>query len=225
MKIKQKLVQIALIAGFVLLAKADLQAQNSLPFINEITAFRKQDSVSFPKKKAILFVGSSSFRMWKDVQQAFPEHTIINRGFGGSSLPDVIRYADQIIYPYKPKQVLIYCGENDLTAPGVTGEMVFERFKTLFGMIRGKLPKTRIGFVSIKPSPSRAKLQPEVIKANALIKDFLAGQKRADYIDIFSKMLNADGSMKEELFLADRLHMKANGYAIWQQEIRPYLVR
>ncbi len=120
------------------------------PFANEIAAFKKQDAVSFPPATAILFVGSSSFRMWKDVQDYFPQHTIINRGFGGSALPDVIRYADDIILPYQPKQIVIYCGENDIaSADSITAGLVFDRFKILFAMIREKMPevseKTKAG--------------------------------------------------------------------------------
>src|SRR5688572_16665569 len=121
----------------LLLSCVMLQAQQP-PFYEEIQAFKKQDSTRFPPKSAILFTGSSSFNFWKDMQQYFPDHTVINRGFGGSSLPDVIRYADQIIYPYQPKQVVLYCGENDLAVESTTPEIVLSRLKTLVGMIRGK---------------------------------------------------------------------------------------
>ena len=111
------------------------------PFAGEIHEFKKQDSMQFPPANAILFVGSSSFRKWQDVSQYFPGYTIINRGFGGSTLPDVIRYADDIIIPYHPKQVVIYCGDNDFAVSDkVTADTVFERFKTLFDIIRSKLP-------------------------------------------------------------------------------------
>src|SRR5580765_3891060 len=126
----------------------------SQPFIDDIKVFKKQDSISFPPKQAILFVGSSSFTKWKDVADYFPGYTIINRGFGGSSLPDVIRYADDIIFPYQPKQIVIYCGENDLAASDtVSAQTVFERFKTLYEMIRKRLATEKIVYVSIKPSP------------------------------------------------------------------------
>src|SRR5690349_15736461 len=91
-------------------------AQGGSPYFNEIQAFKTADSVQAPPQNAILFVGSSSFRLWPDIQSYFPTHTIINRGFGGSSLPDVIRYEDETIFKYKPKQVVIYCGDNDLAA-------------------------------------------------------------------------------------------------------------
>src|SRR5260221_10643648 len=117
------------------------QAQIAPPFWEDIVAFRKQDSVHFPPPHAIVFVGSSSFTKWKDVADYFPGYTIINRGFGGSSIPDVIRYANDIIFPYHPKQIVIYCGENDLAASDtVSAQMVFHRFKKLIILIRSKMP-------------------------------------------------------------------------------------
>src|SRR5690349_15903363 len=104
------------------------------PFIEEIRGFRSEDSLHFPQKKANLFIGSSSLRMWKNIKSDFPEYKIINRGFGGSTLPDVIRYVDDVIYPYKPKQVIVYCGENDLASSDtVSAATVLSRFQELFG--------------------------------------------------------------------------------------------
>src|SRR6476646_5697315 len=103
------------------------------PFWNDIQSFKKQDSVHMPPQHEILFVGSSSFTKWTDVQNYFPDYPIINRGFGGSSLPDLVRYADDIIFPYQPKEIVIYCGDNDLAASDtVSAQTVFERFKTLY---------------------------------------------------------------------------------------------
>lgn len=200
-------------------------AQQTPPFFNEIEAFKKADALNPPPKNAILFVGSSSFRGWTNVQAAFPAYTIINRGFGGSSLPDVIRYAQDIIIPYQPKQVVIYCGENDFTADGATAEIVYDRFTTLFEIIRKDLPKAHVLFVSLKPSPSRLKYMPEMVKANALIKDYLKKYRRTAYVDVYSKMLLADGTPMPDIFKADKLHMTEAGYAIWQKEIKPYLKR
>ena len=153
-------------AGFV-------TAQNA-PFYSEIQDFKTQDSLHFPPKHAILFLGSSSFRKWTDVQKAFPEYEVINRGFGGSTFPDAIRYLDEIVYPYQPRQIFIYEGDNDLASSGkITADSVLNRFKELFFLLRKNLPKTTIDFVSIKPSPSRQSLMPEMEKANSLIKNFL----------------------------------------------------
>ena len=113
------------------------------PFWNDIHNFKKEDSISSPPKNAILLIGSSSFTMWKDVQDYFPGYTIVNRGFGGSTLLDQIRYADDIIFPYQPKQIVIYCGENDLASSDtVTAAMVVDRFRQLFQIIREK-PRLR----------------------------------------------------------------------------------
>src|SRR6478609_363182 len=115
------------------------------PFWSNIQTFKKQDSIQMPPQHAILFVGSSSFTKWTDVQNYFPDYPIINRGFGGSSLPDLVRYADDIIFPYHPKEIVIYCGDNDLaTSDTVSAQTVFERFKTLYEMIRKKLADEKI---------------------------------------------------------------------------------
>ncbi len=195
------------------------------PFADEIRAFKIEDSLHKPPQHAILFVGSSSFRKWTDVQSYFPGYTIINRGFGGSSLPDVIRYANDIIFPYHPKEIVIYCGENDFAGDStLSAETVFERFKTLYGMIREKLGDVPVVYVSIKPSPSRREYWAKMIEANKLIKDYISKQTHANYVDVFSLMMN-DNQPKPEIFLSDSLHMNANGYKIWQKAIKPYLVK
>lgn len=202
-----------------------LRAQDA-PFSEEIAAFKKADSVHFPPTNAILFIGSSSFRKWEDVQEYFPKYTIINRGFGGSSLPDVIRYADDIIFPYNPKQIVIYCGENDLASSDtVTGNTVYSRFVTLFDLIRNRLPDVSIAFVSMKPSPSRTHLFDKMVNGNSMIRDFLKSRKNAEYIDVYSRMLNKDGTPMQDIFLEDNLHMNVKGYAIWKKEFLPYLIK
>jgi lysophospholipase L1-like esterase len=192
------------------------------PFQEEINAFKVQDSLSFPGKGKILFVGSSSFRLWKNLQSDFPDHPLINRGFGGSSFPDVMMYKDEIIKPYAPKQVVVYCGENDL-AGGASPEKVLSDFKALFNYVRALSADTHIAFVSIKPSPSREHILGNVKKTNEMIKEFLETQKRAVYVNIFAPMLNPDGSFREELFVQDRLHMNEMGYNIWAAAIKPHL--
>jgi lysophospholipase L1-like esterase len=197
-----------------------------VPFQQEINAFKQKDQVSFPAKNQILFVGSSSFHYWTDVQDYFPSYPIINRGFGGSSLPNVIRYANDIIFSYQPKQIVIYCGENDLAASDtVTAVTVFQRFQTLFNLIRTNMPGVPVVFVSIKPSPSRARFLPKVKEANRLISDFMARQEAAVFVDVFTLMLNEEGSIKSEIFKSDNLHMNAKGYAIWQKAIEPVLLK
>ena len=195
-------------------------------FAKEIAAFQKKDSVEQPPKNAIVFAGSSSFTKWTTVQAAFPTHTIINRGFGGSTLVDVIHYAEQAILTYEPKQVVIYCGENDLASSDtVKAQHVLQRFKTLFEIIRNKLPETQVSFISIKPSPSRQRLMPVIEEANQLVRAFLEKEQNTAFIDIYDKMLAPDGTPNRELFVSDLLHMNLRGYAIWQAAIAPYLIQ
>ena len=199
---------------------------NAQPFINEIKAFRRADSASMPPQNAILLIGSSSFTNWKDVAKYFPEHTIINRGFGGSSLPHMTMYAEDIIFKYNPKQIIIYCGENDIAGSStVTADTVFERFKILYSIIRSKYKKVPIAYISMKPSPSREKYLEMMQKGNALIKGFMEQQKRSSYIDVYSSMLDANGKVLTHIFISDKLHMNAEGYKIWQGVIAPYLVK
>ena len=202
-----------------------LYAQEQKPaFWNDIHSFKKQDSVSFPPKGEILFVGSSSFTMWKDVQDYFHSHIIVNRGFGGSSLTDVIRYANDIIFPYQPRQIVIYCGENDLAASDtVHAQSVFHRFRKLFELIRNLCPKAEVSYVSMKPSPSRSHLMPKITEANLMILNFLKKERKTSFIDVYHSMLTGDGKPMEDIFLEDRLHMNKKGYAIWQRVIEPYL--
>jgi lysophospholipase L1-like esterase len=151
---------------------------------------------------------------------------MLNRAFGGSTLVDVIRYSYDVIMPYRPKQVLIYCGENDLASKDSTSATeVLTRVKTLFGIIRTNFPTAAIGYVSIKPSPVRASIQGKVKEANKAIKAFFKLQKNAAFIDIYDAMLDAKGQMREELYVGDRLHMKPAGYAIWKKIMQPYLVK
>lgn len=195
-------------------------------FSEEIQNFKKQDSATMPPKNAIVFVGSSSFRMWSTMKDDFRMHAVINRGFGGSSFPDLIRYANDVIIPYHPAQVVIYCGDNDLAASDtVTAQIVFDRFQELFNIIRKQLPETAIAFVSIKPSPSRVHLLQKVKTANELIKVFLQKHPKTAYIDVFSAMLDQQGVPKPDLFIDDKLHMNQKGYAIWVEIIEPFLIK
>jgi lysophospholipase L1-like esterase len=213
---------------FLLLASINmaLQAQTAPRFYAAIKEFNRADSVSPISPNCILFTGSSSFTKWKDLNVAFPGYPVANRAFGGSTLLDLIRYSYEVILPYKPKQVVIYCGENDLAqADSISAAELLLRVKTLFSIIRINLPNTVIDYVSIKPSPVRMSIQHKVKDANRLIKSFIAHQKNAHFIDLYDAMLDKEGHMREELYVSDRLHMKPEGYAIWQKKIAPFLLK
>lgn len=181
--------------------------------------------VTEPKPRhQVLFVGSSSFTMWKTANEAFPEKTIVNVGFGGSTLLDQIRYIDYVITPYKPRHIVIYCGENDVAYDStVTGQEVLNRFIKLTELIRERFPDVHLSYVSMKPSPSRIKFLPIYREGNELIKAYLKNIKRASYINIFDAMLDASGKPRVELFLGDMLHMNEAGYSIWTELISPHL--
>jgi len=199
-------------------------SDTTLPFYKEIRAFRQADSASFPASRQILFIGSSSFTKWKDVATYFPGYRILNRGFGGSTLQDLIRYRYEVIYPYNPSQIVIYCGENDFAASDtVTVSEVVNRFKRLFELIRARYPKVPVAYVSMKPSPARRKLLPKYVEANQLIKKYLAGQPSTQFVDVFQPMMNAKGQPDGSLFGSDSLHMNAAGYALWQKALKPVL--
>jgi len=200
-----------------------VQAQ---PFKQEIVQFQKSDSIVMPPKGQIVFVGSSSFTKWKDIAMYFPGYPIINRGFGGGALLDLIYYADEAIIKYQPNQVFIYCGENDMAdVDTVSPATVLDRFKTLHTILLKKLPSaTKIIFVSIKPSVARWHLESKFIEANKLIEAYIATQKNIQYLDIHTLMLDQNKEVLKDIFIADKLNMNPKGYLIWQKAIAPYLI-
>ena len=190
-------------------------------FSKDIQNFRRQDSIAMPAKDPILFIGSSSFTLWKSVKEDFPGYPILNRAFGGSTLNDLIYYVKDIVYPYQPRQIVIYCGENDFAAnDSLYPSQVAKRFELLFVIIRKKFHKVPVVYVSMKPSPSRVKLMAKFNVANVMIRSFLKDKKNTAFVDVYHAMLNADGSVNESIFLADKLHMNKKGYDIWQPLIQ-----
>ena len=210
----------------VFLLPTHIFAQEGLPFLKDIQRFKQLDSVQKPPSNAILLIGSSSFTRWTDVQDYFKGYTIINRGFGGSTLVDQIRYVNDVVFPYNPKQVLIYCGENDAASSDtVTAKLIFDRFKQLFNLIRNRMPRVHIAFISMKPSPSRILFLPKVREANEMVRKFLKGKKRTAYIDVYKEMIDDEGKPVPSLFVEDNLHMTKEGYAIRQKAIQPYILK
>ena len=193
------------------------------PFYKDIQHFKALDKENPPPRNAILFIGSSSFTKWTDVSDYFPGYTIINRGFGGSTLKDLLYYFNDLVPVYQPKQIVIYCGENDLANDPTPADTVINRFKRLYSLIRNYNKKVPVAYVSMKPSPSRTQFLPKFIAANAAIKAFLQKEKNARYNEVYDHMLGPDGAPMPGIFLGDSLHMNAEGYHIWQKIIQPYL--
>jgi len=188
-----------------------------------LTEFAQADQKHMPPAGGVLFVGSSSIRLWDNLEQQFKAApVIVKRGFGGSRMKDCAAYLSRLVIPYKPRLVVVYAGENDL-AEGRQPEQVLRSFATFVNGVRAELPKTRIAYVSIKPSIARARLLAQIRTTNALIKDYVASLNNAEFIDVFTPMLDQRGVPRAELFREDKLHMNAAGYALWQAAIAPSL--
>lgn len=186
-------------------------------------AFAAADLKQAPQPGGVVFVGSSSIRLWNDLETSFSDQSVvIKRGFGGSQLLDCVKLVNRLVLPYKPRMVVVYAGENDLSE-GATPRDVLERFTAFVRAVKAELPDSRIAFVSIKPSPSRAGMLAAVRETNELIKAYSVTEPQLDFIDVFSSMLGADGQPRPELFLGDQLHLNAEGYALWQRIIALHL--
>ena len=217
-----------LLASFlltVLLFAAHLNAQTydrEKIWEQEIGAFAEIDRRQTPPDDAVLFVGSSSVRLWTNLRQSFPNLKVINRGFGGSRLEDVNFFFERIVLPYKPKTIVLYAGENDVN-DAVAPEIVADNYRKFSKTVREKLPKTKIFYVSLKPSPARWTLADNFRKTNELIKAEITKDKRAQFVDIWTPMLGANGEPLPDIFVEDKLHMNEKGYAIWQAVLAKYL--
>jgi lysophospholipase L1-like esterase len=188
----------------------------------DIRRFEASDRTNPPPRNPIVFTGSSSIRIWPSLAESFPGAPILNRGFGGSQLSDVTAFVDRIVVPYRPRQIVLYAGENDLHE-GDSPEQVAEEFRQFVQRVRRRLPRVPIVFLAIKPSPSRAPILPAVRRANALIARQCREGRRLVFVDVFTPMLGPDGQAREELFGNDRLHLNAEGYALWNRLLRPHL--
>ena len=188
----------------------------------DIAAFEVQDKANPPPRGGVVFVGSSSIRFWTTLAQDFPGVDVVNRGFGGSEIRDATRYASRIIAPHKPRLVVLYAGDNDLMA-GRSPRQVEQDFVAFVDRVRRQVPRARIAFIAIKPSPSRAHLLDRVHDANRRIARAAATRKGVDFIDIATRMLDADGHPRPEFFVEDMLHLNAEGYRLWTKIVAPYL--
>ncbi len=187
-----------------------------------IRAFEAADKTNPPPQNAIEFIGSSSIRRWTNAPAQFPGHRIFNRGFGGSHLSDSVALADRIVIPYRPKLIVLYAGDNDINA-GKPPQQVFADFKEFVRRVYRELPETRIAFIAIKPCPAREKHLEAVRVANRLIREFIAGDEKLVFLDVFTSSLTDEGRPRTDLYLRDGLHPNATGYKLWAGIVRPIL--
>ncbi|MCB2219844.1 MAG: hypothetical protein KQI35_05555 [Bacteroidetes bacterium] len=196
-----------------LLSGQEKQDPDPRRFQNEIDAFQHWDSKNAVPENPILFIGSSSIRMWK-THDAFPDQPVVNRGFGGAEISDMIYFYDQIAKPYDPNIIVFYCGDNDISG-GKKAEQVFNDFKTIREKLNSDFPDASFIYLPAKPSQSRWGLYPEMKKLNDLIADYCEESDKDHYLDTATPLLKKDGTPDNSLFMKDQLHLNENGYKIW----------
>ncbi|PYR90557.1 MAG: hypothetical protein DMF84_20170 [Acidobacteria bacterium] len=200
--------------------RADVPAFQADPWAKEMAAFTEQDHKT-PAVGGIVFVGSSSIRLW-DLARNFPNVPAINRGFGGSQMIDSVNHVDLLVISHKPRTVIVYAGDNDLAA-GKSPQQVSDDFKAFVAKVRSALPQTRVAYIGIKPSLQRWALIAKVRQANALIREYCDTDDRLGFIDVDGPMLGWDGKPRKDLFIEDGLHLSPKGYALWTLLVRPFL--
>jgi lysophospholipase L1-like esterase len=189
-------------------------------FEADIRAFESADRASPPPLGGVVFIGSSSIRAWVNLAADFPGVPVLNRGFGGSTLADVVYYEDRILLPYRPRLVVLYAGDNDM-ALGRTPERVLGDYRAFVARLRSAWPAARVAFVSIKPSPARRMYIARMRETNQRIRAEIARDSLQTYIDVFTPMLDSTGQPRPELYQADSLHMTRAGYLLWRSRIAP----
>lgn len=193
--------------------------QSWQPDIDRLVA---DDSAHPPPQHGVLFVGSSSIRMWTTLAADFPGVPVIDRGFGGSAIADTTYFADRIVVPYHPRLILMYAGDNDI-AEGCTPRQVLDAFETFVARVRRDLPEVAIAYISIKPSIARWSMWPRMREANRLIAAWSQTQSRVTFVDVAASMREANGKPRGALFRDDGLHMTPAGYAVWVRALKPVL--
>jgi lysophospholipase L1-like esterase len=200
----------------------DKQAENPAGQWEEtIRQFEQWDRKNTFPSDSVLFVGSSSIRMWP-TRECFEGFAVINRGFGGSQISEVNYFAERIVLRYEPKVIVFYAGDNDIAA-GKSARQVFDDYKSFTGLVQQKLSRTRIIYIGIKPSLSRWSLWPVMNEANAMIRDFSDKNGRLFYFDSATPLLDGDGKPNSAFFLKDQLHLNDKGYEVWTKLIRPVI--
>jgi lysophospholipase L1-like esterase len=212
-----------MLAGCATLPANSIATHDPSRWQGEIAAYERADAASPPPRGGIVFVGASYIRKWAPrLATDFPGLQVIDRGFGGCELADVYAYADRIIIPYQPREVVIYAGGNDI-AFGLRPEIVYGDFVALVRKLQTSLPQAKLVFISLPPSPSRSAETDKFKQVNDLIAAYCQ-RHGIGFVDTFSLMLRPDGSVRPEIYAADRLHMNAAGYDLWRDAVKPFLI-
>ncbi|HVN58827.1 MAG TPA: GDSL-type esterase/lipase family protein [Bacteroidales bacterium] len=208
-----------LLPGIILLLSLRLPAQSHNPFQREIDTIEKRYSAKAGSENLVIFTGSSSIRLWRDLERTFPGKNVINTGFGGSQMSDLLFFARNTILKYKPAEVFIYEGDNDLAA-GKKPSLIIAEADSLIGIIREILPATTIVFLSAKPSPLRWKLRDHYLELNRLYSLLPSKYNNLRYIDLWTPLIGSDGKPVRQYYLADSLHLNRMGYSVWAELVK-----
>jgi hypothetical protein len=186
-----------------------------------LAEFDAADRATPPPQGEVLFLGSSTIVDW-DTAKAFPGIRIVNRAVWSSSIYDFVRHVDRMVFPYAPRLIVIYAGDNDINA-GATSEQVAVEFERFVFAVHARLPQTRIVFIGLKPSLQRWPLVYRMRATNDLVRQFCEHDDLLAFIDVDSAMLGWDEKPRKELFVEDGLHLSPQGYALWSTLLRPFL--
>ena len=212
--------KLLIITSFILLAAQSNQDPNRFrQEIDNLIATNK----SVSRDKLIVFTGSSSIKMWNNLKESFPKHNVVNMGFGGSDMSELLYFTDEIITSFSPKQVFIYEGDNDI-AKGKKTDEILSSADSIVKRIRQKLPDVSLVFISAKPSVRRWELRNEYVAYNKALEAWTKNQKNVRYADVWTPMLKKDGIVRDDLFIEDKLHMNEKGYKIWQKVLKKFLI-
>ena len=200
------------------------EARDYAKWEKEVAAYEAADRQSPPPKGGILFIGSSTIRLWKTLAEDFPDHKVINRGFGGTEIVDSTHFADRLVFPHEPKQIFLRAGGNDIHA-GRTPSEVASDFVTFVRTVHARLPKTEILYIALSPAPARWGEGDKARELNRLIREAALELPRVGFVDAYNISLWPDGSARPELFVKDRLHFAPEGYKLLTERVRPFLVQ
>ncbi len=217
---------LTLLLAFSLASTVSAQSRTIDPsrFDEAIAAFEAMDREMIPPEEAIVVTGSSSIRRWDQIEEDLAPLTVIPRGFGGSTMADLLHFADRIVLPYKPRAVVIYEGDNDTGSYGVPPAQIINELNELAAMIHHVLPETRIFLISVKPSLARTEYWDVAQETNELYKKLATENDKIFYIDIATPLLNPDGTVMNDIFVEDDLHLNEKGTQIWAATIKAALM-
>lgn len=211
---------------FLLLCFVPVSAQRISPFESEIQQFDSLDNSVLYPNDAILFTGSSSIRLWKTLAEDMAPHPVIQRGFGGSKMTDVLHYADRILKNHQCNSVVVFVANDIIGASDGSDkrpEEVAGLFEDFVNIVRYKKGDIPIFLIAITPTASRWKVWPQIRKVNLLLARLADRSQNVVFVPTEDLFLGEDGLPMSDLFIADQLHLSARGYALWTKRLRAYL--